>query len=128
MFLIIVLNHGILLDLCLSSKQDKYIILYIWMSFVVLFIWICMLAFIFIIICDLFEWKRFYYVFLLFVYICIDVGDLIIKKGRLGSHSLFYPERPELSAAAYVMVLSLSKIWVRSALILLILLELLTIT
>jgi hypothetical protein len=36
---------------------------------------------------------------LLFVYICIDVGDLIIKKGRLGSHSLFYPERPELSAA-----------------------------
>jgi hypothetical protein len=46
-----------------------------------------MLSFIFVIVCDLFEWMQICIkVFLSFVYICIGFGDPIIKKGGLGFH------------------------------------------
>jgi hypothetical protein len=42
----------------------------------------------FVIACGLFEWKKTSENYLLFVYICIGVGDPIIKRGGgLGSRS-----------------------------------------
>ena len=41
-----------------------------------------MLSFIFVIVCDLFEWEQICAGFLSFVYICIGVGDESIKSGR----------------------------------------------
>jgi len=43
-----------------------------------------MLSFIFVIVYDLFEWKRICVVLLLFVYLCLAVRDSLIKKGRVG--------------------------------------------
>jgi hypothetical protein len=50
-----------------------------------------MLLFIFVLICGLFEWKRKCADFLLFVYICIAVGDLVIKKGCWDPICMFNP-------------------------------------
>jgi len=44
------------------------------------------LLFIVVLVCDLFEWKRIDTCFLSFVYVCLDVGDTVIKRGRLRIH------------------------------------------
>ena len=43
-----------------------------------------MLSIIFVIVCGRFEWKRICAGFYHFVYICIAVGDLVTKSGRIG--------------------------------------------
>ena len=45
-----------------------------------------MLSFIFVIVGGLFDWKQICAGFPLFAYICISIGDPIIKRGGLGSH------------------------------------------
>ena len=48
-----------------------------------------MLSFIFVTVCNLFEGNRFFKVRLSFVYKCIAVGDLTIKRGGLGPITRF---------------------------------------
>jgi hypothetical protein len=49
---------------------------------------ISMLSFIFVIACDLFEWKWMCVgFFIIYFYICNTIKDPITKRGRLGSHS-----------------------------------------